>query len=277
MKKLPVFIYFYILLLIFRVSGEKAVQGINFTQTVAASVNPQGLLLTTQLFYRFPLTSKTGILWESTKFDAGIDNDLSPAFENPGLFVRCEPVAFFELALFANNIQLFKALGSGYIPFDSASSPHDASNLKNIAQSNEQGWWLRCTPVFKVAYKKGIIANATTVHYYQMNRNGYYLERFTNTVLDNRDFVISNDLFVLYKYNSSLMTGINYFYLTVPSSDERTHRISLAVIYLNKISPAAEFNVALVGGTYLKHINYDYKNPYLGLQLQYSYGIRRPK
>jgi hypothetical protein len=92
MKKLP----FYILLLILHVSGEKAVQGMNFTQIAAASVNPQGILLTTQLFYRFPLSNKNGILWESTKLDAGINNDLSPAFENPGLFVRCEPVAFFE-------------------------------------------------------------------------------------------------------------------------------------------------------------------------------------
>lgn len=277
MKKLSVFLHFYIFILSFQVLGEKAEKGFNLTQIVGASINPQGILLTTQLFYRVPLTSKTGILWESTKFDAGINNDFSPAFENPGLFVRCEPVAFFELTLSANNIQLYKALGNGYVPLESASSPHDVSNLKNSVQSNAHGWWLRCTPVLKAGYKKAIIANATTIHHFQMNRNDYYLERFTNTALDNSDFVITNDLFFFYKGNKFLMTGVNYFYLTVPSSDERTHRISFAAIYLKKISAVSEFNVAFVGGTYLKHCNYDYKDLYLGLQLMYSYGFRKSK
>jgi hypothetical protein len=110
-----------------------------------------------------------------------------------------------------------------------------------------------------------------------MRRDDYYLERLTNTALDNSDFVITNDLFVFYKCNTFLMTGVNYFYLAVPSSDERTHRISLAAIYIKKISAATEFNVALVGGTYLKHCNYDYKDPFLGLQLMYTVGLRKSK
>ena len=276
MNKPPLFAVFYLLLLILHTSAEESIQGFNFTQSVAASVNPPGFLLTTHFFYRLPLAKKAGILWESTKFDAGICNDLSPAFENPGLFIRCEPVAFFEITLNANKIQLFKAFGSGYVSLDSSTSPHSASDLKNVSQSNEQGWWLRGTPVFKAAYKNLILANATTVHYFQMNREGFYLERFTNTTLDSKDFVITNDLFFFYKCSSTLMTGINHSYLKVPSSNERVHRISFAAVYLKKFSKSTGFNVALMGGTYLKHLTYNYKDPFVGLQLQYSYGLTKP-
>jgi alkylhydroperoxidase/carboxymuconolactone decarboxylase family protein YurZ len=62
-------------------SAEKAKKGFYLNQSIQGSFNPLGLQFLTQAYYRIPLVNKEGILWESTKIDIGLQNNLSPAFD----------------------------------------------------------------------------------------------------------------------------------------------------------------------------------------------------
>lgn len=250
--------------------ADQVEKGFNFSQNIAASVNPSGLLLSSQLFFRLPLVNKKGILWESTKIDAGIDNDLSPAFENPGVFIRCEPIAFFDLTLYVNRINLYKTLGSGYVAMESYSSLHDNKHLEGLSQSDQQGWWIRSSPTIKLAYKRFILANITTMHYFQMSKKGYYLERFTNSILDSKDLVVNNELFLFLKINSTFLSGFNYTFQSVPASNENFYRLALTFIYNKKLTNKTKLSAVLVSGSYLKHSFFDKRNPYAGLMVQFN-------
>lgn len=254
--------------------AEKAVKGLSFSQGIAACLSPSGLLFTTKFYYTVPLIQKEGILWESTKLDVGFNNEFAPAFEAPGLFIRLEPIAFFELSLSGAPMWAYKGLGFGCITMGSYSS--DYTRIDSYKQHNQQSWWLRCTPVLKMAIKKLIAVDALAIHYFRVNGKNYYLERFNNVIIDNKDVVVNNDVYLLYEWNKAFLSGFNYTYQTVPSTDqERSHRLSLAGMYKKKLSPKFEFNAALIAGVYLKHSFYDYSNPYLGLQLEGKYGVKR--
>lgn len=254
--------------------ADQAEKGFNFSQNIAASVNPAGLMLSSQLFFRLPLVKKTGILWESTSIDAGIGNDFSPAFENPGIFIRCEPIAFFDFTLYVNRINLFKALGCGYVEMESYSSVHDDKHIEGLSQSDQQGWWIRSAPTIKLAYKRFILANMTTIHYFQMNKKGYYLERFTNTILNDKDYVVNNDIFLFFKCNNAFLSGLNYTFQTVPTSNENLYRLALAFVYNKKVIYNTNLSVVLVSGLYLQHSFFDKSNIYAGLMTQCDIHLR---
>lgn len=255
--------------------ADQAEKGFNFSQNFAASVNPAGLLLSSQLFFRLPIVKKPGILWESTKIDAGIVNDFSPAFENPGIFIRCEPIAFFDITLYVNSINLFKALGSGYVAIKSYSSLHNDEHIEGLPQSDQHGWWIRSTPTIKLAYKRFILANITTMHYFQMKKKGYYLERYTNTILDNKDFVVNNELFLFFKFNNVLLSGLNFTFQTVPASNENFYRLGPAFIYNKKINYKTNLAAVLISGSYLPHSFFDKSNPYAVLMVQLNTHLRK--
>jgi hypothetical protein len=106
-----------------------------------------------------------------------------------------------------------------------------------------------------------------------MERNNYYLERVTNTVLDKNDFVLTNDLFTLYQFTRSIIGGLNYYYVSVPQSGSRTHRLSLICAYTHKIKLQTTFDAAVIAGSYLQHDYFDLSDPYIGVQLKISYSF----
>src|SRR5512136_3014541 len=77
--------------------AEKTHKGIYNFNSIGASWNPLGIQVDNRLCLRFPLSARTGILWESTKLDIGIQSSWTPADEVAGVFFTVEPVAFFAL------------------------------------------------------------------------------------------------------------------------------------------------------------------------------------
>ena len=231
-------------------------------------------MITTHLFYRVPLIKKDGILWESSKIDLGFHNDLSPAFENPGLFIQIEPIAIFDCKFQINRVHLYKQLGFGYISLDSASSSYSPDSIKDRSQSSNNGYWIKVAPTLKLMIKKMIIANTFSFNSITMDKNGYYVERLTNTCLDNDDILLANDILTLYEFSKSFIAGANYYSNRVQSTGAATHRLSLAAIYIHKFSSKLDFNGVILAGTYLKHDFLTWKDPYIALQLEISYKFR---
>ncbi len=272
MKKILLFIL--LVHITFSSYAEKTVSGLYLKQTAGGSYNPVGVLFTTHLFYRLPIIKKDGILWESSKIDIGLHNDLSPAFENPGLFVQIEPIAIFDCKFQINRVHLYKHLGFGYIALDSESSSYAPDSIKDRPESSENGYWFKAAPTLKLKIKKMIIANTFSFNFITMNIRGYYYERLTNTRLDNNDFLLANDLFGLYEFSTSFISGVNYYSNRVQSTDATTHRLSLTTIYVHNFSSKLDFSGVLLAGTYIKHDYLTLKDPYIGLQLGINYKFR---
>jgi len=255
--------------------SEKAARGAYFNQSVGFSLNPLGLLFTSHILYRVPLSDKPGILWESTKLDLGFCNELAPAFESPGLFIQYEPVAIFDIAVYCNYLSVFDALGFGYVKLDSYRSQYEPSAINDSAQSNEHGIWVRVAPTIKAKVGKVLFLDAFMMHCFLISRNAFYFEQITHTVLDKTDVVLRNNVFTLYEFSEAFMAGVNYFYQTVPSSGSTTHRLSLTSVYMHKFRNETALSTALVAGTYLKHDYMDYSDPYVALQLEISLKLNK--
>lgn len=270
----PLVLFALLLLFTTNISAEKTVSGLYLKQSVGGSYNHLGILSTTHLFYRLPLVKKDGILWESSKIDMGIRNELSPASENPGLFIQIEPIAIFDCKFQIDQVHLFKQLGFGYIALDSASSSFHPDSIKDRHQSSNNGYWFKVAPTLKLKIKKLIISNTISFNSITMDKKGYYLERQTNTCLDNNDFLLANNIFTLYEFSNSFIAGANFYSNRVQSTDAATHRLSLAGIYAHTFSPKTDFNVVILAGTYFKHNYLTWKDPYIALQAEISHKFR---
>jgi hypothetical protein len=255
-------------------SAEKTIPGLYLKQSAGGSYNPLGVLITTHLFYRLPLVKKDGILWESSKIDIGIHNDLSPAFENPGLFIQIEPIAIFDCKFQFDLVHLYKHLGFGYIALDSSSSNYHPDSIKDRPQSSNNGYWFKVAPTLKLMIKKLIIANTFSFNSITMDKNGYYLERLTNTRLDNDDILLTNDIFTLYEFSKSFLAGVNFYSNRVQTTDAVTHRLSLSAIYTHRFNPKTDFNGVILAGTYFKHDYLTWKDPYIVFQLEITHKFR---
>ncbi len=60
--------------------GEGVREGLYLDTSLGASINPLGLALKADVFYRIPLIKRPGVLWRSTKIDLGVQEYLSPSF-----------------------------------------------------------------------------------------------------------------------------------------------------------------------------------------------------
>jgi hypothetical protein len=275
-KQFKMFIYFLIMLtcMHYSVSAERQSRGVYLSQSAGASLNQLGLLFTTDIYYHLPLLTKDGILWESTRLNLGINNEFAPAFEAPGVFLRIEPIAFFELNLRFNNYLAYKTLGFGYIPYNSYSIEFDSDDIekRENTQRTVDGWWLRVNPVLKLKFKNLIFADAFTIHRFMMLEKGYFFERFNNVIINTNDNVIVNNTYLLYQINKKFTTGINYTYQSVPASDFDYNRLCLMGIFNWK-----RLTTVIMGGSYLDHAFYGFDRPYVALSVKYESKICRCK
>src|SRR5271157_3433322 len=131
--------------------ADNAAGGFYFDQGFQATYDPLGAQFVSQLYYRLPLVKSEGILWESTKIDMGLINNLSPGYDLAGVFVDIAPIAFFDLALSAQFAGYFSALGFGFTDLSGYDAPFDTASIAQITQRNAAGYVLKAAPTLKFA------------------------------------------------------------------------------------------------------------------------------
>jgi hypothetical protein len=88
-----------------------------WSQSVSGSVNPLGLELGSRVSFQFPLyEGKRGILWDSTLWEVGLENSLTPAYDTLSLILHIVPIAFFDLRLLGGVRYAYDALGLWVYP-----------------------------------------------------------------------------------------------------------------------------------------------------------------
>jgi hypothetical protein len=234
-------------------SAETAVRGLYLDQSAQAAINPLGLQLGSKLFYRVPLIKREGILWESTKVDVGLKNNLSPAFDLIGAFVDIEPIALFDLALSAQFAGYFSALGFGFRDLPGYDASFDTSALDAIPGKNAAGYLLSAAPTLKFALGSFVFSNTLHLNYFKVEGGlGYFYEAIGNCVLSESGLELFNDAYALYKLDSRIMLGLNYSVLGVPASGYRSQALQAVGVYTGKLGERLSLYAALTAGTYLE-------------------------
>lgn len=241
-------------------SAEPAARGVYLDQSVQAAYDPIGLQSVTRLFYRVPLIAKKGILWESTKIDVGIANNLSPAYDFAGVCLDIEPIAIFDFALAAQFAGYYNGLGYGFLDLSGYGAAFDSAALDSLPSKNATGFLLSAAPTFKFALGSFAFSNTLHVDYFDVDGgNGYFYETYANCVLAKSDTELYNDAYALLKIASGIMAGLNDSILFVPSSGYRSHALQAVGVFSGSLSPRLGFYAALTAGTYLEDRYYRYE------------------
>jgi hypothetical protein len=246
-------------------SAEAAVQGLYIDQNLQAAYNPVGLQLGTKLFYRLPLVKKEGILWESTKIDAGITNSLSPAYDFVGPFIDIEPIAVFDLALSAQLAGYYSGLGFGFRDLSGYDAGFDSSALDSIPERNAGGYFLSAAPTLKFAVGRFAFSDTLHMSYFNVDGGqGYFYETVANCALAKSGFELYNDAYALIKFDSGLMLGVNDSILQIPASGYCSHTIQAVGVYTVALSSKLSLYAALTAGTYLEDRYYQFEPRFSG-------------
>jgi hypothetical protein len=232
--------------------ADKTEPGLYFSQSVGASWDPLGVILDSRLFYRNSLVNKNGILWESTKFDAGLQNEWTPADNVISARVEMEPIAVFSLVCKAGFYNMYNALGYGCFRLDSPNEAYGPQAQKSMKPANARGYWVSAAPTLKGKVWRLILMNTTTLNQLALNGSGYFLE--VRSYLPHRtlDLDVINDTYLLAECTPWLMAGLTHHYVYV----KETSVVSQQVCAMGIVTPTAprfkSTYAALDVGTYLR-------------------------
>ena len=241
------------------ISAQKTREGFFLDQSIQASYNPLGVQLVTKAYYRLPLVTADGILWESTKIDLGVQNNLSPAYDMLGVYIDIAPIAIFDLALSAQAVGYYNGFGFGFYDLSGYSSEFDSAALDALPSRNAMGYVLSAAPTLKFAYGPIVMADTFSLTYfYADDGSGFFYERIANCVLGKSDLELANQAYLLATIMPGLLAGVNDSLLYVPGSEYLSHRLTALGIYTTRLSEKVSINGVVMMGTFLADRYYQY-------------------
>jgi len=232
-------------------SAERTEQGAFVSQGAACSYNPLGLQLDSKVLYRIPLIRKDGVLWESTRFEAGLANEWTPADDYAAAFMTIEPIALFDLTLRAGWYGVYNALGFGLYRFDYKPISYSPATLADHARENARGWWFSAIPRLKAKFGPVIILNSLAVNMLSLDTEGWYADVRTWALQKSRDVTYVNEACALYEMNPWLMAGGQYRYLHVYGTGYDSHRLCAVAIATPAKGLGGKPYIAALAGAYL--------------------------
>ena len=226
--------------------ADKAERGIFSDNSFGASFNPLGVLLENSISARLPLSSRPGMLWESARFEAGLQSSWTPADEIFGLRVYYEPVAFFSLTGTAGAYGMYNTLGYGLYPFSSARDPYGPGLPKDVSPQSAGGTWCSLSPELKLKAGHCILVNTVTANFISLGGPGFYLEVRSFALHKNRDADLADNVNLLYEFDKRLLAGCVYRYFEVFGARIESHRVNALAVGL---FPSSRFGNAFAAAT----------------------------
>lgn len=255
------------------IQSQQTEKGLYFSQSLGASYNPLGVILTSSLRFRFPLVKKSGILWESTKIEMGIQNEWTPTDDLLVARLTFVPIAFFEFSVQGGPYVMYRQLGYGYCTFDSSDVPYDYDDLEDVPRHTEVGYWFTLTPTLRFKVSSIILANALNINILSIGEEDYFLERRSHSIHKYKDTDIIDDTYLFYKLNEKFMFGANYHFLKVFSTSYFSQRICGIVVLTPKLKAFYNSYAVAVAGAYIEDTVFKGK-PYIALRAGFDLKIR---
>lgn len=220
-----------LVLIVLNSYGQRAVSGWWYNQSAGFSWNPLGVLVDGKLINRTALyPKKEGILWESCKMEFSLHEEWTPADNLFSVEYSISPIAFLEFNFKAASFVQFNELGYGSFRPGSPDDTYDAATRKKVGYKDAFGYWLAVNPVLKLKIENVVLLNNFTVNRIAVNGDGYFHEVRSHLIHKVKDVNINNDLFLFYKFNSSVMSGVRYRYINVFGTDIQSHLLCLAAL-----------------------------------------------
>ena len=236
-------------------AAEKAVKGIFVDQSIGASVQPSGAQSATKVFFRTPLYDRSGLLWDSVKIDAGLDNRLTPSYEVPFLFIDVVPIAFLDIRARAGYMLFYRGLGYGFTRLSSYDAEYSESKLSALQRSNRGGLWFDLSPSLRFAYGPAAFVNTFTFTRVDFGESGYFYEPYEDVVLRCTDHTFMNDTILVWRFGP-LAAGADHFILHVPGSGYVSETVSALAAFSGKAGADAEWYAGTKAGIYLRNRYY---------------------
>lgn len=231
--------------------ADKTQAGLYFDQAIGASFNPLGVLLDSKLQYTFPLINKNGILWESTKVEAGFQNEWTPADNVLSARIAVEPVAFFDIVCKAGLYGMYNALGYGCYRLASPAVPYGPDAQRVLVPGDAHGYWVSVAPTLKARLGRFVALNTTTVNCLSIDGDGYFLEIRSYLVHRTRDVDVIDNAYVLAQCTQWLLAGATYRYADVLGTKAQSQRLCAMAIVKPTPSKFKGAFAAVQAGPYL--------------------------
>jgi len=226
-------------------------------------LNPVGFLSDSRLLRRIPLSQDTGILFRSSKIEFGLINQWSPADELFGVACNFEPIAVFNILLTAGIYENYRIFGFGYRSLSSKTSSYHDTIIADIPQENQTGLRITVAPSLKIKIGPLIVANNLVCTRVDMfNTQEYFYDIRTALPHYSHDVDIANDLIMLYEWNSTLLTGIDYTIVRVVKPHIQQQKLGLMAIATPSHKKLSNVFLLLTGGVYLES-RYRNHTPYV--------------
>jgi hypothetical protein len=222
--------------------------------------------------YRVPLWNKQGILWENSKIEIAVINDVTPADEYLGAGLSIEPIGFFDITVRGGWYAMFNALGYGCYSFTKTNPDYNDAALESLTPHNKQGYRLSVAPRLKGQVGPIIAAYSLTINAVGINVPQYYLEMRSYLMHAATDIDYTHDWALLFEARSSLLIGLDYLHVVVDKSDIRSDRLQALVIILPPVKKMSELRFIGAAGMYLRDPLYRYK-PYIGIQVGMDFPV----
>lgn len=244
-------------LLLLSVQVHAAERGFYVSGTAAAGINPIISSASADIFYRIPLSSDPGPLWNSTSIDLGFDGSVTPVDYNVATFINIEPVAVFNLKLTASLQRYYTAAGYGYYRMESPDSDYSYSAQSDIEGESKTAYKFSAEPTLKFRYGRVIFGNTFTFNYINTQTNDeYYYEPYSDSIHKSEDTDYSNSTSLLFEVRSGLLAGVNNFYSRTGSVDCTSNRVSGIIIWTPAIEYEGEITLGALAGSYNENRNY---------------------
>ncbi|HEY5955794.1 MAG TPA: hypothetical protein VIV60_04540 [Polyangiaceae bacterium] len=201
-------------------------------------VNPEGVMLYVGPVYNHAYSLGSSILLRNLYVRGGLLLGSNPAYGQASAFVEASPLAVLQLKVQADWFGFYGANGA-LLRFADRDSRFGRSEQKSLKgqEATGTGYRVLLTPVLRARVGPIVARNQTDVAYYQLDSEpGYYLEWEYDTLLKNRDWVVSNRaalLGVLWegKGTETLLLGPAHEVTHAFGTDITRHRLEL-MIYL---------------------------------------------
>jgi hypothetical protein len=250
MDKTLLFLVGIVMIGILPVIAERAVQGLYTYNSFGASFHPLGILVDNRLLIRHPLFARNGMLWESAKFDIGLQSSWTPADELFCLRAVLEPIAFFSLSATAGVYGMYSGLGYGLYPFDSPRDNYGPGLPKNVEPQSAAGTWFSLAPEVRLKAGPCILVNIVTANAVALNYPGFFLELRSFTLHKTKDIDIADEVNFLFEFNKRFIAGCVYRYLFVDGTEIKSHRLSVMMVRLFPKARVGDAFAAIVAGYY---------------------------
>ncbi len=238
-----------------------------------ARYNYDGMYLTSNVYYSFPLSNDPGMLWKSTGINIGLQEYITPAFQRASVYFKITPIAFFDIAAYAGYDYMYKSLTGGMKTLSSPDSEYDADSLDKIEGRAKGGLRMSVIPTLKFAFHNIAALYSLKIEYHDYNSDEYYYDYETSLIHKGRDTGFEHDAtlaYLLRPFNNSDILAIVVILTDyhVNSTGDNSMTLMGALEY-NFAWPGfpetVESNLALAGGTYL-HDRYEQGNPTLAVK-----------